>query len=560
MRVAVRRLVAIVSALFVSAAACAPSAPAPQPEAVPRGGTLTFALWQEPETLNPIYSTQTVTDLVSEVAVEGLLGVDPDGNYFPQLAGEVPTLQNGGVRIPPDGRMEVTYRLRPGVVWSDGRPLTSADVRFSWEVRVRDPKVATREGYDKIERVDTPDELTAVVRYAEVYAPYATRFGSILPKHLLEGVDDLSKHDYTRRPLGTGPFRITEFVAADHITAERNPTYRLKDRPLLDRVIFKIVPSREVAVAQLKAGEIDGMWLLLEAQVPDLQRNPEIKVLSVPAPRLERLELNLAKPANPADPKVPHPVLSDLAVRRALLLATPKQQIIDRLLFGQAKPGNSAVALGWAAPKDLVQEGYDPAKAKQLLDQAGWAPGPDGVRSKGGVRASLRIATTSGDKVREQVEQILIDEYKQIGVELTVRNAPSSVLLGTWAGNSPRKRGDFDIAMYASSPDVDPHGTVNQRFQCSNIPQVSNNGAGSNMNRFCDPEVDRLIEQAGSTVDQEKRKELYARILRVVNDNVLNIWLYNNNRIDAFRANVGGYRGNSWDTVTWSVADWYVRR
>ncbi len=541
--------------------ATTPSASGSPGASTVRGGTLILAIWQEPETLNPLYSTQTVNSLVNEVAVEGLLLIDPDGNYVPGLAREVPTRQNGGVKLSADGkRLDVTYHLLPGVKWSDGTPLTSADIKFSWQVRISDPKVSSREGYDKISDVETPDDLTAIVHYKEIYSAFATRFDAIQPKHLLDGVPDLSKHDYTRRPLGTGPFVIKEFVSGDHITAERNPNYRVKDRPLLDKVIFKVVPSREVAVAQLKAGEVDGMWLLLEAQVPDLEKDPSIKVVSVVSGRLERLELNLAKPGNPADPKVPHPVLGDLAVRRALLLATPKQQIIDKLLFGQAKPGKSYLSIGWAAPKDVDQEGYDPAKAKQVLDTAGWSVGSDGIRSKSGTRASLRLSTTSGDKIREQTEQILVDEWRQIGIEAKIQNSPSSVLLGTWAQNSPRPRGDFDIAMYASAPDVDPHVGLTDRYHCAKIPQASNNGAGRNVNRFCDPKVDQALDQAGATLDQEKRKELYAQILRIINDNVVNIWIYNNNRIDAFRANVGGYRGSSWDLITGSVADWFVRR
>ena len=559
-------LLAVLVVAALAIAACAPSAPpaaTATAAAIPRGGTLTVAIWQEPNTLNYHYATQTVAGLVLRVAVEGLLGVGPDGEYFAWLAKEVPTLQNGGVRLTADGKkMDVTYKLRPGVVWSDGTPFTSKDVKFTWEYVLKDPKVTSREGYDKIDGIDTPDDLTAVAHFKEIYAPYASVVFSdgILPKHLLENVLDVGKHDYVRLPLGTGPFKIVDFKSADSITAVRNERYRDKDKPYLDKIIFRSVPSREVAIAQLKAGEVDAMWNLLEAQVPDLEKNPDVKLLIGPSPSVERLEFNLAKPANPADPKVPHPILSDVNVRRALTLATPKQQLIDKLLFGKANVANTTLTLGWAAPKDIVQEGYDPAKAKQLLDQSGWTPGADGVRSKGGVRASLTITTTTGDKVREQVEQILIDEYKAIGVELKIKNVPSSVLFGSWSANAPRKRGDFDINMYASSPDPDPHDTVNGRFHSSQIPRPENNGAGFNYYRFSNPEVDKFIEQAGSSVDQEQRKKLYAQVLKIVNDNYISVWLYARSGIDAFRANVGGYKDNPWRSFTWNVQDWWVKR
>lgn len=518
-----------------------------------------MAIYQEPSTLYPYYTTQTVAGLVYEIAIEGLVRVDPDSNYVPWLAKEVPTLKNGGVKVLSSGGMDVTYKLLPNVLWSDGKPFTSADVQFTLKAIMTDSKVVNREGYEKITSIDTPDPLTAVVHYKEVYAPYATRFTVLFPKHLLDGVADISKSEYPRKPVGTGPFRFTEFVSADHITAERNPNYRVKGKPNLDKVIFRSVPSREAAIAQVKAGEVDAMWDLLEAQVPELERNPDLKLSIVQGAYVERLDFNLKKPGNPADDRVPHPVLGDLNVRRALLLATPKDKIIKSLLYGKVKPGVSPVSTGWAAPKDLKQEEYNPTKAKQLLDQAGWAPGSDGIRSKGGVPAQLRITTTTGNKTREQVEQILIDEWRQVGVKLEIQNVPSSVLFGSWASNAPRRKGNYDINMYASDVDIDPHATLNLKFHSRNIPRAENNGAGANFYRFSNPEVDSRLDKAGASVDQDLRKKLYGEMLKIVNDNVVSVWLYNRANIDAFRANVGGYRGNPWDNITWSIEDWYKR-
>lgn len=562
-----RRAGAALFALVIAVAACTPAptgTASSGPSAAPvRGGTLVFAIWQEPTTLAPIYANQTVAGVVSNVTVEGLLGTDTNGNFYPGLAKAVPTLDNGGVKISADGtKMDVTYDLLPGVKWSDGSPFTSADVKFTWETYLKDPKVVTTEGYSSIESVDTPNDTTVVLHYKTIYGNYLTRFDGIIPKALLQNVPDISKSEYNLKPLGTGPYKVTEFVSADHITVERNPNYRKSDRPLLDKIVFRSVPSREAAVAQLKAGEVDGMWNLLEAQVPDLEKDPNIKIVATPSPSVERIELNLAKPADPiADPKVPHPVLGDINVRRALLLATPKQQIIDKLLFGKAKPGTSPVSQGWASPKGLTQESYDPVKAKQLLDQAGWVPGGDGIRSKGGVRASLTIVTTTGDKVREQVEQIIADEWKAIGIELQIKNQPSSVLLsGSYSAGDPRKKGDIDMWMYASSPAIDPHSVINQRYTTGNIPTAANNGSGQNYTRFSNPEVDRLIAEAGSTIDLAKRAKAYAEALKLLNDSVPIIWLYDRQGLDAFRANVSGYKGNTWASITWNAEDWSIRK
>ena len=552
-----RRIVLGLIALLVISA-CAGSTAAPKAAAPIRGGTLTVAIWQEPNTLNPLYGTQTVAQVVWEVAVEGLVRSDPEGNYIPILATQTPTLKNGGVKL--NGtRLDVTYKLQSGVKWSDGQPFSSADVKFTWETILKDPKVTTREGYDKIDSVDTPDSLTVVLHYKEVYAPYASRFQWLLPKHLLDGVADISKSDYVRAPLGTGPFKITEFKSADHITAERNPNYREKDKPYLDKVIFRSVPSREVALAQLKAGEVDVMWNLLESQLLDIEKNADIKLQIALGPTVERLEFNLAKPGNPADPAVPHPVLGDAKLREALVLATPKQRLIDKLLAGKAKPGDSPISIGFFSPA-IKQEEYDPKKAKSLLDAAGWTAGGDGIRSKAGVRAHLAITTTTGDKVREQVEQVLVDEWKQIGVELEIKNVPSSVLFGSWSQNAPRKRGNFDVNMYASSPDPDPHETISGRFSSTQIPTAANNGAGFNYNRFVSADVDKLITQAGQTADQDARKKLYGTILKDANDAFTNVWLYNRSNIDGYRTNVGGYAGNGWDNLTWNSQNWYVKR
>jgi peptide/nickel transport system substrate-binding protein len=557
------RYLSAVLALFMLATACGPGGQG-APKAVPspiKGGSVTIAIWQEPASMMPIYSNQTITFLTSEVAIEGLVRPDPDGNYIPVLIKEVPSLKNNGVKVSTDGKkMDVTYHLLPNIKWADGQPLTSADIQYTWKLIITDKAVTTTEGYSKIESIDTPDDLTAVLHYKEVYAPFVTRFQSIYPKHALASIADVSKSDYARMPFGTGPFKFTENKSGDHLTAERNPNYRVAGKPYLDKIIFRSVPSREVAIAQLEAGEVDAMWNLLEAQVGEIEKRTDIKLYSVVGPSVERLEFNLAKPVNPADPKVPHPVLGEIAMRHALTLAVPKQRIIDKLLAGKPTPGNTPLSIGFFAPKDVKQDGYDPAKANQLLDQAGWTKGSDGIRSKGGVRAHLSISTTTGDKVREAVEVVLVDEFKQIGVELEVKNYPSSVLLGSWAANSPRNRGAYDITMYASSPDPDPHTTLSPRYTTAGIPTVQNNGAGFNYHRFSNPDVDKLIDHAGTTLDPDQRKKDYHDALKIMNDNYIGVWIYNRAILDAHRANLYGWSPNGWENFTWNVQDWYVKR
>lgn len=541
------------------AATAAGKAAATATPAITKGGTAIVAIWQFPATLAPHYANQTVTDIVNYGVVEGLVMTADNGDYVPVLAKSLPTVTNGGVTVT-GTKMEVKWELKPGIKWSDGTPLTSADVKFTWEVWMKDPKVNTRTGFDQIEAIETPNETTAIVKYKTVYAPYPLNFLSLMPKHLLEKEADISKSEYVRKPLGTGPFKVVDFKTDDSITLEKNPNYReAPDKPYLDKVIFKSTPSVQAAMAQLKAGDVHAVWNLTADQAADLEKTQGVVVQSVPGPTVERIEMNTAENKEGTDPNSKHPLLSDIEVRKALLYATPKKQIIDKIFFGKFKEGTSPVSQGWAAYKQ-PQEGYDPAKANQALDRAGWAKGPDGIRTKGGVRASLTYATTTGDATREKVQQVLIDEWKAVGIEVKIQNQPSSVLLsGSCTGKDPRKLGTFDLLQYASSPGIDPHSTVFQRYHSKNIPTLAN-CAGQNYTRVKVPEIDKAIDEAGSTLDLEKRKAAYQTALKLLNDQVVIIWLYDRADLDGRQEILRGWEPNAWQRFSWNIHSWWLAK
>jgi len=567
----VRRLAIALAAFGLVIAACGQPAPGAGTSAAPsatvaatasptRGGTAIVAIWQFPATLAAHYANQTVTTIVDNGVLEGLAATATDGQYYPTLATEIPTLANGAAKVSTDGKkLDVTWKLKSGVKWSDGEPLTSADIKYTWEIWMKDPKVNNRTGFSEIESIDLPDDATAVVHYKSVYAAYPLNFFWLMPKHLLEKEADISKTDYVRRPLGTGPFKVTEFKTDESITLEKNPNYRDAGKPYLDKVIFKSVPSSQVGLAQLKAGEVHAMWNLTEAQTPDVEKESTLALLVVQGPTVERIELNTAQNKEYTDPNSTHPVLGDIAMRKALLYATPKQQIIDKLLFGKAKPGSSPVSQGWAAYKE-PQEGYDPKKANDVLDAAGWTKGSDGIRTKGGVRASLTYATTTGDQLRERVQQVLVEEWKAIGVEVKIQNQPSSVLLaGSCTGKDPRKLGTFDLLMYASTPEIDPHSTILPRYHSKQIPTQAD-CSGQNYTRFKNPEADKAIEEAGGTLDAEKRKAAYAKVMKALNDAYVIIWMYDRANIDARVTGLQGWQGNTWQRFTWNVQDWWLKK
>jgi peptide/nickel transport system substrate-binding protein len=424
----------------------------------------------------------------------------------------------------------------------------------------------SRSGYDLIESVRTPDAQTAVVKYKEFYAPYLTRFAPLLPKHVLGNLPSINDAPYNRKPVGTGPFMVSEWVSGNHITMVKNPHYRNAGKVKIDKLFFKIIPSREVGIAQLQAGDIDGMWDLIEAQIPMMENSPNISLCLSDSLTSERLILNHSTPVPPnnGNPDFPHPVLSDLRVRQAIDYGIDKQEIVSKLLYGKAKVGTSEMPAGWAANRNIKPRPYDPDKARQLLDQAGWKPGADGIREKGGVRMRLKITTTTGNKLREMVQQVLVAQLKKIGMELYIENVPSSVLFGSWANDADRKKGRYDIMMYTTGPGIDPHQQFEGYFHSKQIPTEANRGAGYNYTRHRDAELDNAIDLAGRSPSLEKRAEYYRKAQERIAEIVPHIYLFQRLTVHGFRNHVKGWKPNGYGIIdaveTWNVADWYLQR
>ena len=532
------------------------------PAAMAADKVVTLGIYQEPENLNTYIGVQTVITYVHRPFAEYLIDVNERGEYVPVLAAEVPSVENGGVSK--DG-LTITYKLKKGVKWSDGKPFTSADVKFTWEALIN-PKnlVKSRSGYELIESVETPDDYTAVVKYREYYAPYLTRFAPVLPKHILGNLENMNDAPYNRMPVGTGAFKVTEWVSGDHITMVKNPLYREADKVKIDKLFFKIIPSREVGIAQIQAGDIDGVWDLIEAQIPMMERNPNVTLSLSSALVSERLIMNHSIPTAPnnGNPDFPHPILADLRVRQAIQYGIAKQKIIDKLLYGKAQPGTSEIPAGWAHNPNIKPTAYNPEKAKQLLAEAGWKPGTDGIRQKDGQRLRLKITTTTGNKLREMVEQVLVAQMKSIGVEFFIENVPSSVLFGSWSNDADRKKGRYDILMYTTGPGIDPHQQYEGYFHSKNIPTEANGGSGYNYTRHRDAELDKWLELAGKAPSMEERAAAYRKAQERVAQIVPHIYLYRRVNVHAFRNNVKGWKPNGYGIIdavaTWNVADWYV--
>lgn len=527
---------------------------APSASAAGAGGRVTVALWQEPEGLNPYMNIQTVAQLMSSVLYEGLLSIDPEGNFVPRLAAEVPSVQNGGVSS--DGKT-VTYKLRPGLKWSDGRPITSADVKFTFDaIMNKDNPVKSRAGYEEIASLEAPDPQTVKVAYKSFFAPFLTLFQWVLPAHPAGGSLRFDTEAYLRKPIGSGPFQVQEWRSGELIALKKNPNYLEAGKPKLDELVVKFTPSREVSIAQLRSGESDAVWNLIESVIPDLEKAPNVKLQLMDSPNLEYLGMNMS---DPADATKPHPILGDPKVREAIGLAVNKQEIVDKLLFGKAKVATSPIPLGWASDATLQPVPFDVARAKQLLGEAGWVPGADGIRTKGGARLSLKITTTTGDKLREQAEQVLQAQLKAVGAELAIDNVPSAVLFGGLDKGGPLKTGKFDIVMDTWGPGIDPDEFVTTLFDSASIPTAENKGAGWNFYRMRVPELDKAIREARQTPDLTQRKALYAKVQRLIIGTGAYIPLYKRLNINGFRTNVQGWKDNPWQEFMWDVRDWQRR-
>lgn len=533
----------------------AQAAAQPTPQAT--GPQVRITLNQEPDTLNPFYSGLRATFTVTQAIFNGLVVVNEQGDYEGDLAMEVPTVQNGGVSA--DG-LTITYKLRQGVKWADGQPFSADDVKFTYDAIMNPANtISGKSVYGKIESLTVKDPYTVELKMKEPYAAYAEFFSypvGILPRHALGSLPDLNKADFNRKPFGTGPYRVTDWQAANYIQLDANPNY-YKGAPKIGRVIVRIVPDKNTQLAQVRANETDVAVDLNEDDAVQVDRIPGWKAFAIAGLTSDRLFLNLAEPGV-ADGSRPHPILGDKRVRQALEMGIDKQQLVDKVLSGKTKVATSEYPVGWAAP-NLEPSKYDVDTAKRLLDEAGWQVGADGIREKDGRKLHLSISSTSGNTLRENVEQLIQAGWKAMGVDLEIKNATAAVLVGEWSENGLVQRGNFDIAYYGFTPGIDPSGTISPRFHSKQIPFEGNQGEGDNGMRYRDPQVDQWIDEADRTLDQARRKELYGEVMRKIADDVPVIYLYNRANVEAVSQRVQGPHSHPFRWLTWNIHEWALQ-
>jgi peptide/nickel transport system substrate-binding protein len=555
--------------------AAPPPTEPPKPGADKQGGTLVLGFYQEPELLNPLIRTQTVASWAGDFLESAVVDAAPDGTFYAQLAKEVPTIQNGGVSE--DG-LTITLNLHEGYLWEDDQEFTCNDLVFTWQTIVNpDSGAVSTTGWEDVESVTCPDDYTAVVKFTQFYAPYLAMLSTpVLPSHLGLDPAKMQEWELNRKPLSLGPYKMQEWVSGDHMTLVRNENFWLwstEGKPYVDTIILRWIESREVGKQLIQTGELDFVWDLVEADIPEAETWSGVVVSNPPSTGTERLLLNLRDPELDApcadflrENPSPHWALGDPKVREAIELGIDKATINDKLLYGLATVGTAELNLGWAKA-DIPLSEYNPEKAMALLEEAGWTDtNGDGIRechgcayAEEGKVLKLKIQTTSGNALREQCEQVLLEMMKGIGIELYIENVTSDELFGSYSGGAFRKHGQFDIVMYTTTYGTDPHSQMDGYYASYNIPCDDNSGQGYNYSRWISDEFDAQMKIAGTSPDLEVRKAAYQRGSELIAEGRPHIYLYDRADIDLLRERFKGYENNIWtSTGSWNAEEWYI--
>jgi len=469
-----------------------------------KGGHVVEGNFSDIRTLNSMLSSDTASNQVIGLMFDGLLNQKKNGDLIPALASKLPDTSSDGLTY--------TFKLRSNLKFSDGHPLTSEDVKFTYQIAFdpqykafASPRRGDLEKY--IASVDTPDPLTVVIKTTQVFAPFLgahAEYG-ILPKHVLGSLDGaaLNSADFNSAPTVTnGPFKFVKWDKGQQVTLERNDNY-WAGAPYLDQYIYKVLPDSVAVTNQLKTGEID-IGPVDPGQYDALKTTDSVVLTEFPTPTFTFYAYNL-DPAKPAGK-----LFADKAVRQALLFALNRQQIVTAVFFGHGQVANSVEPpTSWTyKEKPKVLYTFDKAMAESLLDGAGWAKGPDGIRAKNGVKLKFTMITNAGNKQRESMLQVMQQSWHDIGVDAT----PSLIQFPQLVNQIVDTR-TFDVFLVGFNWSVDPDEAP--LYHSRNTAPGGFNGAF-----FKNDQVDQILDQALGTLDRSKRKELYGQFQDIMSDEV----------------------------------------
>lgn len=485
-------------------------------------GTATITFVQEPDSLNPLYTSMFFSGITRDFWLKGMWSFDNNNEPVLEIAAEVPSADNGGLSA--DGTT-IVYKLRDDVVWSDGEPVTADDFVFTYDMIMSDANVVqSRYPYeDYVTSVTATDPQTVTVTFSEPFAAWLTTvFNYVLPKHVLQPVFDaegtLDNAEWNKAPtVGVGPFVFSEWESGSHLIFTANPAW--VNTPSLEQVFIRIVPDDAAQEAAIVAGDTDIGVFLSSDQIPTLEADGTVDVVAVSSGYDEGWFMNV-------NPETAHPAMLDVNVRKAVALATDRFTIINDLLDASINPVNATFWDGTAPYGGNVEPyPYDPEQAKALLDAAGWVDSNgDGTRDKDGVELVLRYITNTRE-LRKNVQAVVQQQWSLVGIGAQLENYSSDVFWNGYNDGGPQAQGIYDIAEYSSVGSFpDPEASAN--FLCSEISSADNPD-GANWQGICDEELDALLNEQAVTLDVNKRIDLYHQIGQLMFDKVyyIGVWL-----------------------------------
>jgi peptide/nickel transport system substrate-binding protein len=525
---------------------------------------LVIGMAQFPTTFQPSMDASVAKSYIHGMTRRPFTVYDKDWKLVCMLCTELPTLDNGRARIfdLPDGKkgIAVRYTIQPGARWGDGVPVTTDDVVFTWEVgRDQRSGISNLDLYRRIIRVEAHDAKNFTLHVDKVSFEFAAiNDFLLLPAHI-ERANFSEPESYRRRTafdtattnpgLYFGPYRITQVVPGSHVVMEPNPTW-WGTQPYFKRITVRVIENTAALEANLLSGSIDyiagELGLSLDQALAFEKRHGQRFDITYKSGLIyEHIDLNLD-----------NPVLKDKRVRQALLHALDRETLVKQLFEGKQPVAHSFVShLDWIAFDDVKRYAYDPARARALFDAAGFNLMQGGIRQNAaGQRLSFELMTTAGNRVRETVQQVLQAQWRQVGVEIRIKNEPARVFFG----ETTRQRQFTGMAMFAwvSSPENVPRSTLHS----DEIPRPENAWAGQNYTGFRDAEMDDLIEATDVELDREKRRVMWRRIQDIYVEELPVLPLYS--RADPFVVPkwLAGIEptGHQYSTAYW-VENWRVR-
>ncbi len=542
----------------------------PPPTSVPAKSQITVVIAEDPPSFNPAVAQAGFDSLVMELAMLPMADIDENGNIYPEIAAELPSVDNGGVVVDDaNGTMDVTWKLRQDVKWADGVPVTADDVVFTYNAVV-DPNYGYWiPGIDYVDGVDKIDDYTVVVHYNTVYPGYLTQFGGYLmviwPAHycVVNENEGFTNWACGKTPLSDGPYTLKEWIQNDHLTFERNPNYYQPGKPAIDEIVVKIVPDEAVRKQMLMNGDADlDMWTP-ENVIAELQNVPNVKVsLSTIDRWVMRIVFNLAAKGTTDAATTPHPILSDVRVRQAIRMAIDTETISQQFWYGYAKPVWTEFFRPPYNVCNISKPTFDPEGAKSLLEEAGWTDTDgDGIREcKGcttgaaeGYKMEMDFYTYSEyGQTLDNTQEYLAEKLGEIGIKLNIQRVEGAVLWDTAANGGIEQAGNFDMDIWDDGySGNDPTDFLWVYYHsAAAVPD-----AGQNYGRYVNTTVDELIDSS-YTLDEQARQDAFCQLATILDQDIPQLLLFTTVDANAHSSRLQGVVSNANEIVTWNVENW----